>query len=86
LQSEGYDTISGAKAAGNLKEAENEAEASTADTPKLSMKSPKAYPSTKIVLCVSYPCLNIILDTSDNLQILFKLCFFYNAMPLAKVL
>jgi len=33
--SEGYDAISGAKATGNLKEVEDEAEASIADTSKL---------------------------------------------------
>jgi len=43
LQSEGNNTISGAKATGNLNEAEEEeeVEASTADTSKLSMKSHK---------------------------------------------
>jgi len=41
LQSERYDAISGAKAAGNLKKAEDEAEASTAKIAKLSMKSVK---------------------------------------------
>jgi hypothetical protein len=35
LQSQGYDAISGAKAADNPKEAEDEAEASTANTSKL---------------------------------------------------
>jgi len=40
-QSEGYDAISGAKATGNLKEAEDEAEASTVKTSKLSMESHK---------------------------------------------
>jgi hypothetical protein len=35
LQSEGYDAISGAKATDNLKEAEDEAKASTANTSKL---------------------------------------------------
>jgi len=35
LQSEGYDAISGAKATGNLNEAEDEAEASIADISKL---------------------------------------------------
>jgi len=35
LQSEGYDAISGAKATGNLEEAEEKAEASTTDTSKL---------------------------------------------------
>jgi len=44
LQSEGYDAISGAKATGNLKDAEAEAEASTANTSKLSMKSVKGLP------------------------------------------
>ena len=41
FESEGYDAISGAKATGTLKVAEEEAEAPTADTPKLSMKSHK---------------------------------------------
>ena len=35
LGSEGYDAISGTKAMGNLKEVEDEAEASTADISKL---------------------------------------------------
>jgi len=41
LQSEGYDATFGAKITGNLKEAEDEAEASTANTSKLNMKSHK---------------------------------------------
>ncbi len=44
LQSEGYDAISVTKATGNLKKAEDEAEASTANTSKLSMKSHKGLP------------------------------------------
>jgi len=44
LQSEGYDAISRAKATDNLKEAEDEAEASTADIAKLNMKSHKGLP------------------------------------------
>jgi len=44
LQSEGYDAIAGAKATGNLKEAEDEAEASTADIAKLNIKSHKCLP------------------------------------------
>jgi len=44
LESEGYDAISGAKATGNLKEAEDQAEASSANTSKLSIKSHKGLP------------------------------------------
>jgi len=44
LQSEGYDGISGANAKDNLKVAEDEAETSTADTSKLSMKYHKGLP------------------------------------------
>ncbi|GEM_PF-1550061 len=43
FESEGYDLIFGANATGNL-EAEDEAEASTADVAKLSMKSHKGLP------------------------------------------
>ncbi len=39
--SEGYNTISLVKATGNLKEAEDEAEASTTNTSKLNIKSHK---------------------------------------------
>jgi len=44
LQSEGYDAISGAKAAGNLKEAEDEPEVSTGQYFKTNMKSHKGLP------------------------------------------
>jgi len=50
LQSEGYDAISGAKATGNLNEAEDEAEASTANIAKLNMKSVKCLHCEKVVL------------------------------------
>jgi len=50
LQSEGYNTISGAKATGSCKDAEDEVEASTADTSKLSMKSHKGLHMDKVVL------------------------------------
>jgi len=47
LQFEGYDAISGTKATDNLKEAKDEAEASSANTSKLSMKSHKGLPMHK---------------------------------------
>jgi len=64
LQSEGYDAISGAKATGNLNEAEDEAEASIADISSLS----DAYTWTKVVLWQRNRVISlleyIILDTS----------------------